>query len=397
LPFASGLAQDAPIDEDSTECQKAWDTVPQKDIVDVLKKLKINIRLKKNRKGSKRNLGPFFSAAPAVGYAMVSGITGVLTTNTSFYTDTAKNKISSILLNLFYSQFHQYWATTNSTIYLEKQKLTLIGEYEFYKFPTNTFGLGSRTTPADRTGIVYSQATIHQQVMREVAKNTYLGVGYNLDSYWNVTIDSAAGKGYSDFMNYGYHPHSFASGISACFLYDSRHNLNNPNGGFYSNIQYRNFSKLLGGENDYQVLFMDIRKYYKYPKCSRGVIALWFYSAFVLSGTPAYMELPSTGWDFSNNLGRSYVQGRYRGRNLMYCEAEYRFVITKNGLLGGNVFGNVQSYTEYPTNKLHAAVPGGGVGLRVKMNKFSKVNLSIDYGFGIHGSHGIFFNLGEVF
>ena len=31
------------------------------------------------------------------------------------------------------------------------------------------------------------------------------------------------------------------------------------------------------------------------------------------------------------------------------------------------------------------------------MNKFSNTNLAIDYGFGVNGSHGLFFNLGEVF
>jgi hypothetical protein len=383
--------------DDSTECHKPYDTVAQKDIVDVLKKAHINVRLKKNRKNSKRNLGPFFSLMPAAGYAMVSGLTGVLVTNTSFYTDTAKNKMSSILLNLFYSQYNQFWTTTNSTIYLEKSGITLIGEYELYKFPTYTFGLGSHTAPSDAAELDYSQLTIHQQAMKEVRKNMFAGIGYNLDSYWNVDVKNGPGKGYTDFMNYGFSNHSFASGMSLCFLYDSRKNLNNPNNGFYTNIQYRNFTKLLGSERNYQMLFMDVRKYIRIPSCSRSVLAFWYYSGFVLSGTPAYMELPSTGWDFSNNLGRGYVQGRFRGRNLLYFESEYRFAISRNGLIGGTVFGNLQSYTEFPSNKFQTVVPGGGVGLRIKMNKFSKVNLTIDYGFGVHGSHGFFFNLGEVF
>jgi len=31
------------------------------------------------------------------------------------------------------------------------------------------------------------------------------------------------------------------------------------------------------------------------------------------------------------------------------------------------------------------------------MNEFSDVNLCIDYAFGLMGSNGFFFNLGEVF
>jgi len=41
--------------------------------------------------------------------------------------------------------------------------------------------------------------------------------------------------------------------------------------------------------------------------------------------------------------------------------------------------------------------PGYGAGLRIKLNKFSRTNVAIDYGFGAGGSRGFFVNLGEVF
>jgi len=31
------------------------------------------------------------------------------------------------------------------------------------------------------------------------------------------------------------------------------------------------------------------------------------------------------------------------------------------------------------------------------LNKFPRTNICLDYGFGLHGSQGIFANLGEVF
>jgi hypothetical protein len=42
-------------------------------------------------------------------------------------------------------------------------------------------------------------------------------------------------------------------------------------------------------------------------------------------------------------------------------------------------------------------LPGGGFGLRIKINKKSNANLALDYGFGVEGSRGFFLNLGEVF
>ncbi len=42
-------------------------------------------------------------------------------------------------------------------------------------------------------------------------------------------------------------------------------------------------------------------------------------------------------------------------------------------------------------------LPGWGGGVRIKLNKVSGTNLSIDYAFGVNGSQGLFFNIAEVF
>ena len=107
--------------------------------------------------------------------------------------------------------------------------------------------------------------------------------------------------------------------------------------------------------------------------------------------------LPNTGGDPYSNTGRGYIQGRYRGANMIYLEGEYRFGITHNGLLGGVVFGNAQSFTEQSSNTFETIAPGWGAGIRIKFNKFSNTNVALDYGFGLNGSSGIFVNLGEVF
>jgi hypothetical protein len=82
---------------------------------------------------------------------------------------------------------------------------------------------------------------------------------------------------------------------------------------------------------------------------------------------------------------------------MVYLESEYRFRITRNGLLGGVVFANAESISQYPDNKFQYIDPGEGIGIRIKTNKYSDVNFCFDYGFGLYGSRGWFFNLGEVF
>ena len=53
--------------------------------------------------------------------------------------------------------------------------------------------------------------------------------------------------------------------------------------------------------------------------------------------------------------------------------------------------------TDTGTPLFTRVAPAAGAGIRLRMNKLSRTNLSIDYGMGIEGSHGLFFNLGEVF
>ena len=60
--------------------------------------------------------GPFISIMPIVGYAMQSGLTGGIVTNTSFYTDD-RTRFSNLLINGYTSQYHQFWVTANNTLF----------------------------------------------------------------------------------------------------------------------------------------------------------------------------------------------------------------------------------------------------------------------------------------
>jgi hypothetical protein len=66
--------------------------------------------------------------------------------------------------------------------------------------------------------------------------------------------------------------------------------------------------------------------------------------------------------------GRGYVEGRFRGNDMLYLESEYRFGITRNGLIGGVLFVNGQSFSAYNSSTFKRVAPGYGTGLRLKVN-----------------------------
>ena len=82
---------------------------------------------------------------------------------------------------------------------------------------------------------------------------------------------------------------------------------------------------------------------------------------------------------------------------MLYFETELRFSILRSGLLGGVVFTNIESLSEWPSNGFTTFQPGIGAGLRLKLNKKIKTSSAIDYGFGTGGSRGFAFNLNEVY
>ncbi|HZX57808.1 MAG TPA: hypothetical protein VFE54_03750, partial [Mucilaginibacter sp.] len=225
----------------------------------------------------------------------------------------------------------------------------------------------------------------------------FLGAGYRMDDHWGITAKEPENGSVSDYETYGASPRSLSSGISLNALFDSRDISVNASKGFYGSITYYNYERALGSNSNWQSIVIDLRKYYRLPASSENVIAFWSYDWLVLGGKPPYLDLPSTSWDTYSTTGRGYIQSRFRGAQMLYLESEYRFKITSNGLIGGVVFLNGESFSAAPGTKLESIQPGFGPGLRIKLSKASKTNLDIDYGFGNQGSNGLFLTVGEVF
>jgi outer membrane translocation and assembly module TamA len=186
-------------------------------------------------------------------------------------------------------------------------------------------------------------------------------------------------------------------GVNFFFMYDARRNPLRPVSGAYLNVSYRTNERVLGSDNNWDLFTVDARKYWSINGNRNKVFACWFYGSKVLSGKCPYMMLPATAGDALGNSGRGYPQGRFRSETMLYLEGEYRFTITRNKLIGGVVFSNLQTFNNWPEQRIDRILPAFGFGARLKLNKYSDTNIVIDYAAGIDGSQGLFLNLGEVF
>lgn len=367
----------------------------QKDILDILH------QIFHKKDGAAVNNVPKrfnFSIVPSIGYTLSTGFAAGLTGNVAFYAEPKQHEnLSAINSVLTYNQHSQLGFKIGSNIWTKDNDYNLVGDWRIYKFPESTYGLGSLTTFDDLNPIKYNFVRFYETVLKKLENNFYAGLGYSLDYHYDITQNGTSKQSVTGYQLYEQTTSSISSGVTFNLLYDNRKNSINPRGGTYANLVYRPNLKVLGSDVNWQSLIFDFRKYIPLTTSGRSILAFWTLETLTLNGQPPYFDLPSTGWDMSGNTGRGYAQGRYRGKNMLYAEAEYRFTLSKNGLFGGVLFANGESFSDDPANQFQKVLPGFGPGLRVKFNKRSNTNICIDYGIGTGNSHGLFVNLGEIF
>ena len=367
----------------------------QKDIGDVIKGLFHN-QVQMAPEIDSITTKPQISVVPAIGYSLVTSFAVVVSGNIAYRTG-PHSRISTIVASASYTANKQIIIPVQTSFWTKDNQYEFIGNYSYLKYPQSTYGLGSSSTINSEDPMDYSLVQFYETVLTHITGNVYAGIGYDFDDHWNISEKGNYDGAVSDYAKYGTASRTIGSGFTFNGILDSRDNAINPSVGAYIGLQIRDNEMDLGGTRNWQSLILDVRRYFKFPDGSDNVLALWSYDWLIISGKPPYLDLPATGWDANFATGRGYIQGRFRGSQMVYGEAEYRYKITENGVLGGTVFFNAESFSAQQGTHLQSIEPGYGPGLRVKLNKVSDTNISINYGFGNEGSNGLFISVGEAF
>ncbi len=398
--YTRGMAQGPPAKaEDSLALVRKNEVIykNQRDLIDIaliIMHKDPNMRLD-STEGNNRKV--HLSTSPIMEYTLSTGLSGGLASGGAFFTSVTKpTNISSFIGAVKYTQKKQFLIPIQSSLWTPGNGFNFLGDWRYFHYPQDTYGIGGFTTDADHTIATYKYIRFYEFVLKNIRKDFYLGLGYQLDYHWAISQLDVPQGFVTDYTKYGFDPTSASSGLSFNLLYDSRKNSINPDGGsFYGNLEFLQNSKALGSNSSYNSLLIDLRKYFSITHTS--ILAFWFYSLLTLHGNPPYLDLPGTGSDTYNNTGRGYEQGRFIGKRFIDLETEYRFGITRNGLLGGVIFCGAESVSQLGNNRFEVIYPAFGAGLRIKFNKFSNTNACLDYGIGTKGSRGFVGNLGEVF
>jgi len=379
--------------------------IPLKDLGDVIKKL-----LHKKVDTVKAVKPSGIAILPSIGYNPSFGfVVGAKLSAINQFGKDKSTDLSAFGLEAIYTSRGIITAQARHNVFTDANKWNLQGNWQLSKFLITDYGIGTGNknyiTKGDSAFLLkFTFIRLTEKVYRKIGKNLFAGGGISFDIRSGIndqkleTFPSSPHSRYS--LRNGFNPKKYsANGLLLAVQYNTREHPIRSYGGIYADLSLRVNQQWLGSTKNAIQLIYDFRKYISLSKKNpEHVLAFWHWASYKLSGAVPYLEMPATAYDTYARSGRAYTLGRFKGPSYACFETEWRFPVTRNKLVSGVAFMNLQTASDDLGKKVfqYWETAGGG-GLRILFQKQSRATICIDYARGKYGSSGFFFGLNEVF
>jgi outer membrane protein assembly factor BamA len=403
---APAAAQPPPPDADREQMVAQPPAAETMDVFDLLRKLRHKEADAQTESWDYRK--PMIAVAPVIGSKPSSGVLFGAAGNVAFYRrDPSTTRISSMVASVTFSTKKQTSITNRFTMFSRENRWRHEGDHRFQWTSLDTYGLGTSADTSVGVQANFDFFRIYQTSYYRLRPGLYAGAGLYFDNHTSVGPSEGEEPQWTEspYVTYS-QAHGLpldaqiAAGTSLDLLWDNRDSFINADRGWLAKASYRTlFDGFLGGDSSWQKLNLDLRTYVSLSRDRRHKIAFWAYTDLVVGGVAPFFDLPSTAGDAYGRSARGYAEGQFRGEKLAYGEVEYRGTLTRNGLLGMVAFLNTTTVTNLDNDErlFDSFATGGGAGFRLLINKRSKTNLCLDFGFGKQGSRGVYVAVQEAF
>ncbi len=287
-----------------------------------------------------------------------------------------ESRPSSISLSLKYTQNEQYVIDLTPDLHI-RDEYRLKSQIIYQKFPFRFYGIGHDTSSDIWQNYTPREFGIRGFFQKKVFADLNLGVQYDFQSVDIIEVeknpDLPAGLESGQVIG---GEGGTASGFGLLVNWDGRDRLfSATRGGFYQ-LSFMTYREAWGSDHNFTRYILDMRRYF--PVFSSHVLGIQTLLDFSI-GDPPFQKLALLGGMF---MMRGYYQGRYRDKNLMALQAEYRItpVWWRVGLVGFVSVGDVSdSVDDFHIGDLKTAV---GLGGRFQFNRGEGVNLRADVAVG---------------
>lgn len=295
-------------------------------------------------------------------------------------------KLSKITLSGYYSTRKQYYVVLRPEFYLKQNAYRLYLDANFGKFYDKFWGIGNNTPDIETVDYVRMVYGFQLNLQTRIYGNMKGGVILEIK---NSTIKDKKDNPYLLYGDVTGSDGGMNSGIGAAFSYDSRDNIFYPGHGGFLEFQAIVFEEMLGGDFNFRRYLVNYRQYA--TMVHNHILALQLYGDFT-SGVVPFYELPALG---GQNTMRGYFLGRYRDKQYLMAQVEYRTILWwRLGMVGFLGVGDVApQLSALRMDELKYSV---GVGIRFVLDAKEKLNVRMDIGFG-KNTAGLYFAIEEAF
>jgi outer membrane protein assembly factor BamA len=287
-----------------------------------------------------------------------------------------------------YTTHKQVITELGAELYLDQNRLRVNGGIGYEEFPTTFWGIGNDVPSSAEAAYTPRSLGLELSVAREFAPSWYWGVGFEATHRRLAEVESG-GKLSSRSVPGA--ADGRVVGLGVGLVRDTRDNTVYPrNGGLYE-FSVARYDGVLGSDHEYTSVTLDMRQYQSPLQAHVLAIRLLGETKF---GNPPFDALPELGGD---ELLRGYYGGRFRDKNLVAFQAEYRIpVFWRFGIVGFAEAGQVADALNDMRFSRTKVSAGGG--LRFLLSPKEGLALRLDYGWGFDTStSGFYISLGEAF
>lgn len=301
------------------------------------------------------------------------------------------NRLSEINGFAFYTFRRQYGAFLEHALYTDQNKWSFLGKAKYQNFPLLYFGIGAHTPPAYEALVDTRLLNIKERALKKVGKNIFAGLEIEFQRLTKVEfVQNVPGT----LIKPPGHEGSSNLGFGAGILFDERHNVLNVRNGAFAELAVLHYNKSWVSDFGFTSVLSDNRLYKSLS--SRNVLALQAFGQFTI-GNPPFNQLSLLGGE---SLMRGYYTGRFRDKNQLAAQAEFRMLPLPLGFTkrwGAVVFGSTGTVFNHVSNlSLSNFVLAGGAGLRFllfpKKDIYSRVDLAVT-----KEGTGLYILIGEAF
>jgi len=300
--------------------------------------------------------------------------------------DKAVSRPSNLAFFGAYTQRKQTNFEVNPDLYL-KRGFHVQASLQYSDFPDQFYGIGNETTEEMEEPYTSRFWDVNVEALKQVRGPLNVGFQYFLDTRKLTEVEEGGMLASGDIPGSS---GGTVSGLGYLMTYDSRDSIFYATSGSFHQFSAMGFGRTLGSDFTFNRFYLDLRKYvrFSFAHCLALQTRLLFQT-----GDPPFWRMGLLG---GQEIMRGYYLGRYRDKNLITLQAEYRWVpvFWRIGLAAFASLGDVAATIgDFDLGSFKTTY---GLGLRFVFDPKQRLNLRLDFGFG-KGTSGFYFTAAEAF